>query len=385
MTSAFAAGRALFAIPKYPSPARPPAANGRRRVRVHRRCFLLASGAFVAGAQLTGRPARAQQAQVKGAGASFPRQVLAAWSDAAKGPTGVQLSYDPAGTNDGIAKVVNREVDFATTAAPMSPGRLRDRQLIQFPSMLGPVVFTANLPGVAVNELKLTGEAIAELYLGKIKRWNDPKLAEHNPGLRLPDLPVSPLYRSDIAGTTLLATTYLSRASEAWRNGPRAGTVVQWPVGRGGHLDEGVAESLAATPGAFGYVTNAFAVSKRLPAAQLRNRSGAFVKPETASFTAAVAAADWSVRNFAADMIDLEGPAVWPIIGPSFVLLPTNPTAEKADGARNTMKFFDWALNNGDEIARRTGGAPLPDELNKAVHQAWSVVKGPDGQPLWNG
>jgi phosphate transport system substrate-binding protein len=132
-------------------------------------------------------------------------------------------------------------------------------------------------------------------------------------------------------------------------------------------------------------VTNAFAVSKRLPAAQLRNRSGAFVKPETASFTAAVAAADWSVRNFAADMIDLEGPAVWPIIGPSFVLLPTNPTAEKADGARNTMKFFDWALNNGDEIARRTGGAPLPDELNKAVHQAWSVVKGPDGQPLWNG
>jgi phosphate transport system substrate-binding protein len=227
MTPAFAAGRALFATPKHPSPARPPAANGRRRVRVHRRCFLLASGAFVAGAQLTGRPARAQQAQVKGAGASFPRQVLAAWSDAAKGPTGVQLSYDPAGTNDGIAKVVNREVDFATTAAPMSPGRLRDRQLIQFPSMLGPVVFTANLPGVAVNELKLTGEAIAELYLGKIKRWNDPKLAEHNPGLRLPDLPVSPLYRSDIAGTTLLTTTYLSRASEAWRNGPRAGTVVQ--------------------------------------------------------------------------------------------------------------------------------------------------------------
>jgi phosphate transport system substrate-binding protein len=353
---------------------------------VHRRSFLVASGALAAaGAHLGGRPALAQQAQIKGAGASFARPVLAAWGDAAKGPTGVQMTYDPAGSNDGIAKVVTREVDFATTASPMSAARLRDRHLIQFPSMLGPVVFTANLPGVAVNELKLTGEVIADLYLGKIKRWNDPKLAEHNAGLRLPDLAVAPVYRSDIAGTTLLTTTYLSRESEAWRNGPRAGTVVQWPVGRGGHMNEGVAETVGATPGAFGYVTNAFAVSKRLPVAQLKNRSGAFVKPESASFAAAVAAADWNVRNFAADTVALEGPAVWPIIGPSFVLLPTNPDAEKVKGVHNAIKFFDWALNNGDEIARRSGGAPLPDELNKAVHEAWGVVKGPDGQPVWKG
>ncbi len=352
---------------------------------MQRRSFLAASGAAVASAHLFGRSALAQQAQVKGAGASFPRPVLAAWGEAAKSPIGVQVSYDAAGSNDGIAKVVNREVDFATTASPMSAGRLRDRHLVQFPSMLGPVVFTANLPGVAVKDLKLTGEAVADLYLGKIKRWNDPKLAELNPGLRLPDLAVSPVYRSDIAGTTLLATTFLSRSSEAWSNGPRAGTVVQWPVGRGGHLNEGVAETVAATPGAFGYLTNAFAVSKQLAAAQLRNKSGAFVKPEAASFQAAADATDWGARNFAVDMIDLDGAEVWPIIGPSFALLPANPEAEKVDGVRNALKFFDWALNNGGDIARGLGNAPLPDAVNKAAHQAWSAVKAPNGQPLWSG
>jgi len=351
---------------------------------LHRRSFLAASGA-IAGTHFFGRPASAQQAQIKGAGATFPRQVLAAWGEAAKGPIGVQLSYDATGSNDGIAKVVSREVEFATTASPMSPGRLRDRQLVQFPSMLGPVVFTANLPGVAVGDLKLTGEAIADIYLGKIKKWNDPKLAELNPGVKLPDLAVSPVYRSDIAGTTLLATNFLSRQSEAWSNGPRSGTVVQWPVGKGGHLNEGVAEAVATTPGAFGYVTNSFAVSKRLAATQLRNKSGAFVKPEAAGFQAAVDATDWGARNFAVDMVDLEGPAVWPVIGPSFALLPANPDAEKAGGVRNALKFFDWALNNGGDVARRAGAAPLPDAVNKAVHEAWSAVKAPDGQPLWKG
>ncbi len=353
---------------------------------MRRRSLLAASGA-IAGTHLLGRPALAQRAQIKGAGAGFPQLVLAAWGEAAKGPLGVGVSYDAAGPNDGIAKVANREVEFAATATPMSAGRLRDRQLIQFPAMLGPVVFTANLPGVAVGDLKLTGDALADIYLGKIKRWNDPKLAEINPGLRLPDLAVAPIYRSDISGTTLLATTFLSRASETWRDGgPRAGTVVLWPVGKGGHMNEGVAEAVGATPGAIGYVTNPFAVSKRLAAAQLRNRSGAFVKPEAASFQAAADAADWgAARNFAVDMVDLEGAAAWPIMGPSFVLLPTDPAADKADGVRDAMKFFDWALNKGGDVALRAGGVPLPAALNKAVHGAWAAVKAPNGQPLWSG
>jgi phosphate transport system substrate-binding protein len=324
--------------------------------------------------------------QIKGAGAGFPREVLAAWGEAAKSATGVQIGYDAAGTNDGIAKVVNREVEFAATVSPMSAARLRDRRLVQFPCMAGPVVFTANLPGVAVGDLKLSGENVADLYLGTIKRWNDPKLAEHNPGLRLPDLAVTPVYRSDISGTTLLTTTFLSRSSETWRDGgPRAGTVVLWPVGKGGHMNEGVAEAVAATPGAIGYVTNAFAASKRLAAAQLRNRSGAFVKPQAANVQAAVDAADWGARNFAVDLIDLEGEAVWPIVGPSFVLLPADPDAEKAGGVRNALKFFDWALSKGGDVTRRVGNAPLPDTVNKAVREAWGAVKAPDGQPLWSG
>ncbi|MBD0271217.1 MAG: phosphate ABC transporter substrate-binding protein PstS [Acetobacteraceae bacterium] len=355
---------------------------------MQRRSFLAASGAVV-GAHLAGRAALAQQAQAKGAGAGFRQQVLSAWGDAAKASNGggVRVGYDVAGTNDGIAKVVSREVDFAGTAAPMSAGRLRDRHLVQFPCMAGPVVFTANLPGVAVDELKLTGDAIADLYLGRIKRWNDPKLAEHNPGLRLPDLAVTPVYRSDISGTTLLATTFLSRASETWRDGgPRAGTVVLWPVGKGGHMNEGVAEAVGATPGAIGYVTNPFAVSKRLAAAQLRNRSGAFVKPQAASFQAAVDAADWgAARNFAADMVDLDGAAAWPIMGPGFVLVPADPDAEKAGGVRNALRFFDWALDKGRDATLRAGCAPLPDAVTKAVREAWGAVKAPDGQPLWKG
>lgn len=352
---------------------------------MHRRSFLAVTGA-VAGAHLLARPAFAQGAQVKGAGAGFPREVLAAWAEAAKGPIGVRVGYDAAGSNDGIAKVVTREVDFAGTASPMSPARLRDRQLVQFPSMLGPVVFTANLPGVAVKDLKLTGENIADLYLGKISKWNDPKLAEHNAGLKLPDLAVSPIYRSDISGTTLLATTFLARSSETWRDGgPRAGSVVLWPVGKGGHMNEGVAEAVQATPGAIGYVTNAFAVSKGLAAAQLRNRTGAFVKPEAASVQAAADAADWGARNFAVDLIDLDNAAAWPIVGPSFTLLPANPDADKVEGVRGAVKFFDWAFKSGGDVVRRAGGAPIPDAVAKAVRESWSAVKGPNGQPLWSG
>ena len=351
---------------------------------MNRRSFLWASGA-IAGAHLLPRPALAQGAQVKGAGATFPRQALAAWGEAAKGPIGVRMSYDATGPNVGIAKVVGREVEFATTSSPMSAGRLRDRRLVQFPAVLGSVVFTANLPGVAVNEVKLSGEAIADLYLGKIKKWSDPKLAELNPGLRLPDLAVAPVYRSDIAGTTLLATNFLSRSSEVWRDGPRSGTVVQWPVGKGGHLNEGVAEAVAATPGAIGYLTNSFAVSKQLPATQLRNRSGAFVKPDAASFQAAADATDWGARNFAVDMVDLEGAAVWPVMGPSFALLPDNPEGEKVEAVRNALKFFDWGLNNGGDLARHVGNTPLPDAVNKAAREAWAAVRAPDGQPVWKG
>lgn len=349
---------------------------------MRRRSFLAASGA-IAGLHLAGQPAFSQQPQAKGAGDILMRRAFEAWNEAAGAATGVRMAYNAIGSNEGLAAVVNRQVDFAATVAPLSPGRLRERNLLQFPSMICPVVFAVNLPGVASNQLKLTGENIADLYLGKITKWNDPKLAEHNAGLKLPNLNVTPVYRSDSSGTTLLTTTYLSRASDAWRNGPKAGTVVRWPHGKGGQLNAGVAEAVKATPGAIGYITEASEVGKTLATTQIRNQSGKFVKPENDTFYASVNATDWSVQGFGVDMIDLEEEDVWPIIGPSFTLIPTNPTAAQVDGVRNTMKFFDWALTKGEDVLRKTGNASMPEELVAFVHEDWESIKGPDGKPLW--
>lgn len=348
-----------------------------------RRSLFAASGA-VAAAHLAGRPAFSQQAQIKGAGDILMRRVFEAWNEAGSGPTGVRMAYDPIGSNEGLSRIVDGQVDFAATVAPLSPGRLRERNLLQFPSMICPVVFAVNLPGVASGQLKLTGETIAELYLGKITKWNDPKLAADNGGLKLPNLPVTPVYRSDASGTTLLTTTFLSRTSDAWRSGPRAGTVVRWPHGKGGQLNAGVAEVVKATPGAIGYVTEANeGAAKALATTQIRNQSGKFVKPESDSFYAAVNATDWSVQGFGVDMVDLDEDDVWPIIGPSFTLFPTNPTADKVEGLRNTMRFFDWALTKGEEPLRRTGNASLPEALVAFVHEDWATIKGPDGKPVW--
>jgi phosphate transport system substrate-binding protein len=180
-----------------------------------------------------------------------------------------------------------------------------------------------------------------------------------------------------------LTTTYLSRASEAWRNGPRAGNVVQWPQGKSGRLNAGVAEAIKATPGAIGYVKNSYAVPRGLTTTQLMNHSGKFVKPERPNFYAAIDATDWTKPGFVVDMIDLDGPDVWPVLGPCYTVVCTNPAADKVESVRNTLKFFDWALNHGDEIVRRMGNASLPDALNKAVHERWAMVKDPSGRLLW--
>jgi phosphate transport system substrate-binding protein len=353
------------------------------KFHVNRRSFLAASGAVAGLPFFAGRPALSQQVQIKGCGATFPRQVFEAWSEAGLGPTGIKMTYDGTSSAEGLAKCADRVVDFAATVAPTSPRRLQELGLMQFPSMVGPVVFTVNLPGVAKDQLRLTGDCVADLYMGKITKWNDPKLKEHNPGLALPDLPVTPIHRSDSTGTTLLTTTYLSRASEAWRNGPKVGNVVQWPVGKGGHLNAGVADLVKATPGAIGYVKNAYAAPKNLTTTQLRNHSGDFVKAERPNFYAAIDATDWTRPGFVVDMIDLDGANVWPVIGPCYTVICTNPPAEKVETVRNTMKFFDWAFNKGDDVVRRMGNASLPDALNKAVHEAWVAVKDPSGRAIW--
>ena len=344
---------------------------------------LLALAAGVAAVPALSRPSLAQLAPITGAGASFPRPVYERWGQAARQGAGVQLNYQSIGSGGGINQIANRTVDFGASDAPLPTAQLQERNLLQFPTVMGSVVLIVNLPGVTDNALKLTPEVVAELFLGRITRWNDAKLAALNPDLRLPNLPVSPAYRADASGTTFVFTTYLSRVSEAWKAGPGAATSVQWPVGNGARGNEGVSNAIRNTPGAIGYTENAYATVNRLITTQLRNKAGNFVRPTMEAFQAAAATADWSVPNFAADMVDLPGADVWPIVSPTFILLPTNPVAERVAASLNTMKFFDWAFKNGGQAARRLEYIPLPDPVHTAIRAAWSAVKNPSGASIW--
>lgn len=328
--------------------------------------------------------ARAQQATITGAGATFPRPVYERWAQAGREPLGVQLNYQSIGSGGGINQITNRTVDFGATDAPLPAAQLAERKLLQFPTVMGAVVLIVNLPGVADNVLKLTPELVADLFMGRIARWNDNRIAELNRDLRLPPVPVSPVYRADASGTTFVFTTYLSRVSEAWKNGPGAATSVQWPAGNGARGNEGVANTVRNTPGAIGYTENAYATVNRLTTTQLRNKSGKFVKPDNASFMAAASQANWAVPGFAADLVDLHGDNAWPIVSPTFILLPTNPAADKVDASRNTMRFFDWAYKSGAQIAERLEYIPLPESVQNQVRAAWAAeVKTPAGAAIW--
>lgn len=351
---------------------------------MNRRTILLGAGAaFGAGLVLPQRSALAQAATITGAGSSFARPIYERWGQAAREPLGLTLNYQSIGSGGGINQITNRTVDFGATDAPLSEAQLRERNLVQFPTAMGSVVLIVNLPGVQDNALKLTAEVLVDMYLGKITRWNDARIAELNRDLRIPNLPISPAYRADASGTTFVFTSYLSRASDAWKNGPGASTSVQWPVGQGARGNEGVSNTVRNTPGAIGYTENAYATVNRLITTQLRNKAGQFVKPEMANFAAAAEQANWDVPGFAADLIDLGGATTWPIVTPTFVLLPTNPAADKVAGSQNTMRFFDWAFRNGGDAARRLEYIPLPATVQDKIRAAWSQVKGPSGQALW--
>ena len=346
-----------------------------------RSLFALAAG--TAAAPMLPRDASAQLATVTGAGASFPRPVYERWGQAAREGAGIQLNYQSIGSGGGINQITNRTVDFGATDAPRTVDQLREANMIQFPTVMGSVVLIVNLPGVADNALRLTPEVLTDIFLGRITRWNDPRLVELNRDLRMPNLPVSPAYRADASGTTFVFTTYLARVSETWKNGPGAATSVQWPVGNGARGNEGVSNAVRNTPGAIGYTENAYATVNRLITTQLRNKSGAFVSPVMASFQAAAATADWSTPAFAADLVDLGGAAAWPIVAPTFILLPINPVADRVMGSRNTMRFFDWAFRNGAEAAQRLEYIPLPASVHATIRASWSAVRDPSGTPVW--
>ena len=350
---------------------------------MQRRSFLLAASAAAAGPLLAPRIASAQQAQITGAGATFPAPVYQRWGEQARQATGLSLNYQAIGSGGGLNQITNRTVDFGASDAPVAADQLQQRRLMQFPTVMGAVVPIVNVPGVQPDQLKLTPELLAEIYLGKLAKWNDPRLQELNRGVNLPNSAVAVVHRADASGTSFVFTSYLSKVSEEWKSKAGAATSVSWPTGTGARGNDGVAATVKNTRGGVGYVENAYAEQNRLTTVQLRNRSGNFVKPDMQAFRSAASSADWeTARNFAVDLIDTEGAQCWPIVSPTFILLPTNPT--DLDKSRNVMRFFDWAYTNGDGAAAELQYVPLPDQVAERVRQAWAQeVKGPDGRPVW--
>ncbi len=329
------------------------------------------------------RPTLAQEARIIGGGAVSPRQAYDKWAQLAQGALNVQMSYQGSNSNTGADQVVARQVDFAGTDHPKRPGMLREQHLIQFPAVLSAFVPVVNLPGVAANQLRLTGDLLADLFLGKITKRNDARLAKENAGLRLPDMPVVPVHRADPSGPTYYFTTYLTRVSEAWAQGPRASNQVRFPAGQSATADGGLIEKVKGTPGAIGYTGASNAKAAQLATVSLKNRAGAFVAADAAAFAKAAEAGDWSAPGFVTEMVDLDAAGAWPIVTPTFILMPSNPAAEKVQATLGAMKLFDWAYRRGADIARELGYTPLPEAAQASIRESWDAVRGPDGKPIW--
>ena len=309
---------------------------------------------------------------ITGAGATFPAPVYAKWGEAAKAALGIELNYQAIGSGGGQNQILNRTVDFGASDAPMDPAKLEAGKLLQFPSVMGAVVVIVNLPGIASNQIKLTGETLTDIYAGKITKWNDPRLVELNPGLSLPALAIAPVYRADGSGTTFVFASYLSAMSPEWKEKTGAATSVKWPAGTGAKGNDGVSATVANIKGSIGYVESAFASQNKLTTTQLRNREGAFVSPTAAAYAAAAASGDWtSAKHFAVSLINQPGAASWPIVSATFILLPKDP--KDPARAANVTKFFDWAYKSGDPIAASLEYIALPNAVKDAVRKAWAA------------
>jgi phosphate transport system substrate-binding protein len=313
------------------------------------------------------------QTQITGAGSTFGAPIYGKWGEAGASATGVKLNYQAIGSGAGINQINNRTVDFGASDMPVAADQLAAHKLMQFPTVIGGVDIIVNLPGIKPDQLKLTGAVLADIYLGKITKWNDPALVKLNPELKLPSLAIATVHRADGSGTTFVFTDYLSMQSADWKSQVGSSTSVAWPNGAGAKGSDGVAATVQHIPGGIGYDESAYAAQNHLTTAMMQNKSGNFVAPTMASFTAAAASADWSkVQNFAIDLNDQPGAASWPIESATFVLLPTDPKDVAQSAA--VKKFFDWGFAHGSDIATSLLYIPLPESVHNAIRTAWKTA-----------
>ena len=327
--------------------------------------------------------ANANAAEITGAGASFPAPVYAKWAEAYQKATGNKLNYQSIGSGGGIKQITAKTVDFGASDMPLKPEDLDKGGLMQFPTVVGGVVPVVNIPGVKPGDMKLTGPVLADIYLGKITKWNDKAIAELNAGVTLPAQDIAVVRRADGSGTTFIFTNYLSKVSAEWKQKVGEGTAVQWPLGLGGKGNEGVSAFVQRVPGAIGYVESAYAKQNKLAYTLLKNREGAFVTPTDKAFKAAAASADWSKAAFYEILTEEPGKDSWPITGATFILL--HKMQDKPAQAAEVMKFFNWSYANGDQLAEALDYVPLPDTLVKLIVSAWGSVKDGSGKVVWAG
>jgi phosphate transport system substrate-binding protein len=316
-------------------------------------------------------------ADITGAGASFPYPVYAKWAEAYKAATGNQVNYQSIGSSGGINQIKAKTVAFGASDAPLSAADLGKDGLAQFPAIIGGTVPVLNLPGIQPGELRVTGPVLAEMFMGVIAKWNDPKLAALNPGKKLPDQAITVVHRADGSGTTFNWTDYLTTVSKDWADKVGKGNAVKWPAASsiGGKGNEGVAANVGRIKGAVGYVEYAYVKKNNMTYMQLQTQSGKYVHPEAAAFAAAAEGVDWfSVPGMGVSMVGAQGDKAWPVSTASFILLHQQP-ADKAQAAE-VLKFFDWTFANGQKMAAELDYVPLPDSLTTAIRaKVWTQVQ----------
>ena len=322
--------------------------------------------------------AMAQQ-EATGAGASFPAPLYSKWAADYHKAAGVKINYQSVGSGAGLRQIEAKTVDFGASDAPLKDEDLAKKGLVQFPTVIGGVVPVVNIQGITAGQLKLSGQVLGDIYLGKVTHWNDPAIVALNPGVKLPEAAIAPVRRADGSGTSFIFTNYLSKVNAEWKSKVGEGTAVNWPTGAGGKGNEGVAAFVGRLANSIGYVEYAYVKQNKLNYVQLQNAEGAFVAPDDDAFKAAAAGADWS-KSFYQILTNQPGKASWPITGATFILM--HKSQDKPQQAAASLKFFEWAYQNGDKTAADLDYVPMPDSVKSVIVKSWGEIKDAAGKPI---
>ena len=307
---------------------------------------------------------------ITGAGATFPYPIYSKWAEDYKKVSGFSMNYQSIGSGGGIKQIQAKTVDFGASDMPLTKEQLDKDGLVQFPAIVGGVVLVVNIDGIKPGEMKLTGPVVADIFLGKVKTWNDPAIASLNTGLKLPAGPITVVRRSDGSGTTFLFTDYLSKLSAEWKTKVGSGTAVSWPEGVGGKGNEGVSAYVQRIKGSIGYVEYAYAKKNKMSHTALKNKDGNFIQPDDSAFQAATENADWAnAPGMFLVLTDQPGKGSYPISGASFILM--HKSQDKPEKASAALKFFDWAFKNGAKSALEMDYVPMPEKTVKLIHEMW--------------